>query len=104
MSNSGRLLWPLDAQTLATGLYRGELTVGLGPQPFIVGCGDDSLGARICGKNFCRMFAPRDIDRRRQPVGNHCTWGGDGYCGHLVGGLPGAWIENMMIAPCLLEW
>ena len=49
------------------------------------------------------MFESCDIDRCRQSVGDHRTWSGDGYGGHLVGAETGAWIENMMIAPCLIK-
>jgi hypothetical protein len=69
----------------SAGLYRSESTIGLRTQPFIVGGGDDSLRAGIRAEDFCRMFASRDIDRRRKPVGDHRTWSGDGYGGHLVG-------------------
>src|ERR1700722_7407924 len=64
---------------------RRKASIGLRRQPLIVGCRDDSFGAGTGGEDFCRMFASRDIDRRRQPVGDQRTWSGDRYGAHLVG-------------------
>ena len=78
---------------------RRKASIGREPEDHRAGCGDDSPGAGILAKNVCGVFAACDIDRCRQPVGDHRAGRGDGYGGHLGGRQPGARIENMTIAP-----